>query len=136
MKGVVERPTLVCQVSRYRIWVEPPARGSKSKLILEVFSGQETEKPRRLPFDANYFDIVILDQSYPLQTPVLAESLRVLKEGGQFFWRKLGKNKIPRGAQILLHSGMMGVGQVKENLLGQEREEVLRASKPMQIGRH
>ncbi len=136
MQGIVDKPTMVGQTSRYRIWVEPPGRGSKSKLILEVFSGQESEKPRRLPFDANYFDIVILNQAHPLQSSVLAQSLRVLKEGGQFFWRNLGKNKIPRGAQILLHSGMMGVGQVQENLLDQEREEVLRASKPIQIGRH
>jgi|GEM_PF-1613211 len=135
MNGVVDASTIVCQASRYRIWIEPAGKKNKSKLILEVNPDQEKEKPRKLPFDANYFDSVILKQKYPLRTTFFEESLRVLKDGGTFSWGSLKKEQIPAAKHLLIHAGLIGVVE-KEVLLGEENFPGIVGKKPVQSSRH
>ncbi len=135
MNGVVADSTIVCETSRYRIWIEPAGRRNKSKLILEVDPTEEKSKPRRLPFDSNYFDAVILKQKYPLRTTLFEESLRVLKEGGSFFWTDLKEEQIPSASHLLIHAGLVEVGKKIFGLGGKDLLGI-GGNKPVQLSRH
>ncbi len=135
MNGVTDVSKMVGSAARYRIWVEPAARKNKSKLILEIDPAEEKGIPRRLPFDANYFDSVIFKQNFPLRTTLFAESLRVLKEGGFFIWTDLKKEQLPAAGHLLIHGGLVEVGE-KEIKLGEQDFSGIGAKKPVQSSRH
>jgi len=135
MNGVAADLTIVCEASRYRIWIEPAGRRNKSNLILEVDPLEEKSNLRRLPFDSNYFDTVIFKQKFPLRTTLFEEGLRVLKEGGSFFWTDLKEEQVPPVKHLLLHAGLIEVGEKMFGLGGKDLLGI-GGNKPVQLSRH
>lgn len=135
MIGVVADSTIVCEASRYRIRIEPAGKRNKSKLILEVDPSEEKSNLRRLPFDSNYFDTVIFKQKFPLRTTLFEEGLRVLKEGGSFFWIDLKEEQIPPVKHLLLYAGLIKVGEKMVGLGGKDLLGIV-GKKPVQLSRH
>jgi len=120
----------IYETGEYRIWQRSKKPGKKSKLIFEVW--EKANRYSRLPFEPYFFDTVCFTQKNPESSNLLTECIRILREGGNFYWAELSSLGIKRGLAILKECGL-------EQLSKQKRGDgslFIVGYKPLQNSRH